>query len=273
MPTERQDKKLPTADAAHPSAGQIGGTNKAPLLGVNPDVKYTPTGVTATDPHGGNSHTDPVGPSQNIKHTPAGGTLKGDRGYIDERTREWAIRARARGTYSSNVWKTVTDPKKCAGFGIEPVTASRSGWDNCMRRVSPAELKAARDEYLSTFEDVELAQKKVRVLELARMYRKFNVKARKGNLSASCECRLLLKQIADEVGEDARLEAVAKSGGAPVQAVTPELLRELAFLIAGELKPEPGIASSSRGASTGAPPKLVMDTEGTLVAEDGRESS
>jgi hypothetical protein len=211
MPTDWQKEKLPTAEAAHPDTGEgddLKGETFSP--GVNPD----------------------------IKHTPAGGTLKGDRGHIDSKTREWAIRARARGTYSSNVWKTVTDAKKCAELGIPPVTASRSGWDNCMRRVTKEELAAARDEYLSTFADVELAQKKVRVLELARMYRKFNAKARKGSLPASVECRMLLKQIADEVGEDARLEAVAKSGGTPAPAMTPELLGELAYLIAGELKPE-----------------------------------
>jgi len=173
-----------------------------------------------------------------IKHTPLGGTLKADRGYIDAKTREWGIRARARGTYPSNVWRTVTDPAKCAALGIPPVTASRGGWDNCMSRVAKGELDAARGEYLSTFEDVELAQKKNRVLELAKLYKRFKTKAGRGDRDSSMECRLLLKQIADEVGEDARLEAVSRSGGAPAPAMTPELLGELACLIAGELKAE-----------------------------------
>lgn len=222
MPTDRQERKITPADAAHPSAGEKGR-----------DIVPGPAGVNFGTIHPGGAVGQP------IKHTPAGGTLKADRGHIDARTREWAIRARARGTYSSNIYRTVTDPERCAGLGIEPITASRSGWDNCMSRVTKEELKAARDEYLSTFEDVELAQKKVRVLELARMYKKFSVKARRGDREACMECRMLLKQIADEVGEDARLEAVAKSGGSPAPAMTPELLGELAYLIAGELRPDP----------------------------------
>lgn len=212
--------------------------------------------------------------SQDIKHTPAGGTLKGDRGYIDIKTREWGIKAKARGVYSSNIYKTVSDPEKCAGLGIPVCTATRSGWDNCMSRITQDELDVARAEYLGTFEDVELAQKKFRVLELVKLYNRFKKFARgyKGVrgaehpplISASCECRMLLRQIADEVGEDARLEAVAKSGSGPVPAMSPDLLRELAFLIAGELKPE-------KVGKVREPliDKLVM--YGTPVSDDVRE--
>ena len=78
-------------------------------------------------------------------------------------------------------------------FGFEPIKLCKQRIHQLIHEIEPEELVKLRKEFLGEFDDCPLSHKKMRVMELAKMYRKAN------NPIAQ---QSILRDIRGEMGED-----------------------------------------------------------------------
>lgn len=141
-------------------------------------------------------------------------------------TRSWAVKQLAMGKKPSDLYALVSDPDKCRERKITPFTGPYTSWYGYMYRIPVEEIKQARLEYMADLDDIDLAHKKMRVIELVTLYDniKMGKQFDKDKVQAK---RLILQDIAKEVGEDAWREAMKARGGDGGLPVTEALMKQV----------------------------------------------
>ena len=108
------------------------------------------------------------------------------------------------------------DPDIAEQFGFEPVEITQPRLSQIINKeVDKSELDALRQKWLNDFDDVPLAHKKARVLELVKLYEETDtddyssysaknaeIQTNSGDRDRKMIKAQILKQIKDEIGED-----------------------------------------------------------------------
>jgi len=116
------------------------------------------------------------------------------RAFIIRRLAEYA-------TYAT-IYEEISSPNAKKLYGFTPFKQSYDSLYKRAKRIPPEEINEEREKWLKELRDIPLAQKKVRILALCKIYQDGDKAVR---LKA-------LKQIKEEVGEDKYLAAIAKQG-------------------------------------------------------------
>lgn len=135
----------------------------------------------------------------------------------DSHLRYIIIRYHCEGAKPKLIFKELTDPEAKIKYMIDPVPQLTIKYLYArIPRISSPLVEMTKIEYFNDLLSVPLANKKVRVLELANLYYISKNKTEK---------RHLLKAIQEEVGEEAWQEAIKKSGDT-VQVTLAEEMQE-----------------------------------------------
>jgi len=131
------------------------------------------------------------------------------------------------------LYREITDPDAYEKYGVDPIgQLSSEYFARCLRFKIPKELiKEYREMWVTNLLAEPLANKRVRIRTLAQHHaetKSILVKAK------------ILKLIKEEVGEDATLEAIKKSGSTINIGtdLTPDMLKKLALTIIQDDKSE-----------------------------------
>lgn len=116
-----------------------------------------------------------------------------------------------------SIFNELSDPNARELYGFAPYKGSYNNLYNRQRRIPKEEIFAEREKWLSDLRDIPLAQKKVRILALCKIYN--------DSTNATVQARIL-DQIRVEVGEDRMLKAVADSGKTTVNVTLQEKTKE-----------------------------------------------
>ena len=117
--------------------------------------------------------------------------------------RAFIIQELAKWTSYKVIHNKLSDPEAFEKYGFPPYEGSFNALNKRCRRVPKDIIQKERDIWLAELREIPLAQKKIRILALIEIYN--DADDEKIKLSA-------LKQIKEEVGEEAFNEALKESG-------------------------------------------------------------
>lgn len=97
------------------------------------------------------------------------------------------------------IQRKLSDPDAMHLYGFKPVHVSVQRVDYILRHLKPEDILMQREIYLKDYSNIPLAFKKIRILELVKMYEEIADVKMKGVLGMRLN---ILKQIREEIGED-----------------------------------------------------------------------
>lgn len=117
---------------------------------------------------------------------------------------------------SGEIFKKITDPETAAAHDFEVWDGDVDAFYKRRARISKNDIDEARREYLQDFDDLPLAHKKERVRALIKEFESLLSSEKADSYGFRELRRKVLVSIKDEMGEDALLDALSKSGAVAI---------------------------------------------------------
>lgn len=103
----------------------------------------------------------------------------------------------------NQVFEELTDKDAFEKYGFEPAVLSVNYFYTYVKNIPPIDIETARVEWHANILEIPLANKKIRILELVKLFKRASSLTRKQSI---------LRDLKAEAGEDAWQEALKESG-------------------------------------------------------------
>lgn len=146
-------------------------------------------------------------------------------------TRAWVIKQIASGVDRKEIFRIVTDADECVQRKLVPFDGTQNSLYGHIHRIPADELRAARMEFMADIDDIDLVHKKMRIVELVGIYDNISLPPKVFDKDKIQAKRMILQDIAKEVGEEAWIEAMKARGGDGSMPVTADLMKQVSAIL------------------------------------------